>query len=179
MRKLYDRFCGIERTLAMIALLATTFLIFATALLRYLGRPVNWSLEISMFIFAWCVFLAADVAFRENRMVNLDLFTNMLPARARLYLAMLCHLIILVFLCAAIYYGFDLAWRTRVRMFHGIDFSYAWVTLSLPVASIFMLTTTCLKMRALAGELFPAPGGPNRRGGEPGAAEKPARFEAP
>lgn len=156
----------------MIALLATTFLIFAAALMRYFGRPINWSLEISMFIFAWCVFLSADVALRENRMVNLDLFTNMLPKRAQLYMSMLCYLIIIVFLCATVYYGLDLAWRTRVRMFHGINFSYAWVALSLPAAAIFMIVTACLKIYGLAGRLFPGLG--LRASGE---EEKPAHSE--
>jgi TRAP-type C4-dicarboxylate transport system permease small subunit len=169
MRELYNRFCRLERTIAVIALLAATFLIFAASIMRYLGRPMNWSLEISMFIFAWCVFLSADVALRENRMVNLDLFTNLMPPRIRLCLSILCHLIILVFLAATIVYGIDLAWRTRVRMFHGIDFSYAWVTLSLPVAAIFMSATVFLKMSGLIGQLMAI-----RKEARPGEADKTA-----
>ena len=132
----------------MIALLSTTGLIFLSSIMRYLGMPINWSLEISMFIFAWCVFLSADVALRENRMVNLDLFVIKLPKKMQLYLAIACNLIILAFLIVMVIYGFDLTWRTRVRMFQGIDFSYAWVALSLPVAAVFMGITACRKLYA-------------------------------
>lgn len=149
MKKIYQRFCRVELTLAMLFLITSTFLIFLAAVMRTLGRPMNWSLEISMFIFAWCVFLSADVALREDRMVNLDLVVKRLPAKARLTLEIICYAIILVFLGVLVYYGFFLTWKTRVRTFHGIDFSYAWVTVSLPVASIFMGITSCLKIRNL------------------------------
>lgn len=131
----------------MIFLVTSTFLIFMAAVMRTMGRPMNWSLEISMFIFAWCVFLSADVALREDRMVNLDLVVKRLPAKTQLSLQLLCYVIILVFLAVLVYYGFFLTWRTRVRTFHGIDFSYAWITVSLPVASVFMGMTACLKIR--------------------------------
>ena len=142
--------------IAMVALLATTLLIFLSSIMRTIGRPLNWSLEISMFIFAWCVFLSADVAFRENRMMNLDLFTNMLPRKVRLCLSLFCHLLILFFLWVVVIYGFDLTWRTRLRMFHGIDFSYAWVTLSLPAAAVFMSVTAAVKIYGMIGALIPA-----------------------
>ncbi len=160
MLRLYRRFCAVERIIAMVALLATTLLIFLSSLMRFLGVPMNWSLEISMFIFAWCVFLSADVALRENRMVNLDLVINRLPPKGKAFLALLCNILILVFLVVVVIYGLDLAWRTRVRMFQGINFSYSWVALSLPVASLFMVITACLKIRsALHVFLHPAAAG--------------------
>lgn len=147
MQKFYQAVCRVEMTVAKLALLASTFLIFASSLARYAGAPMNWSLEISMFIFAWCVFLSADVALRNDRMVNLDLLVRRLPPRAREVMSLIVYGLILAFLMVLMYYGFSLTWKTRVRTFHGVDFSYAWVTLSLPFAAVLMSVTTCLKLR--------------------------------
>lgn len=138
---------GFERAIAMILLVCATLLIFVSAVMRYAGVPLNWSLELSLFMFAWCVFLSADVALREDRMVNLDLFVNLLPKRAKSALAVLCLTVILAFLAVLAGYGFGFAWKTRVRTFHGIDFSYAWVTASLPIASLLMGITAVGKLR--------------------------------
>lgn len=158
MKKFYLAVCRAEATVAKLALLASTFLIFASSLARYINRPMNWSLEISMFIFAWCVFLSADVALRNDRMVNLDLLVKRLPRRAQDVMSVLVYALILAFLAVLIYYGFSLSWKTRVRSFHGVDFSYAWVTLSLPVAATLMSVTAFLKLRERCRRLL-APAG--------------------
>ncbi len=134
----------------MVTLVASTLLIFASSIMRYIGKPINWSLEISLFLFAWCVFLSADAALRENRLVSLDLITGKLPPRLRLALLILSYAIIFVFLVTMSYYGFILSYRTRARAFQGIpNFSYTWVTLSMPVASLLMMISTGGKIRAL------------------------------
>ena len=44
-------------------------------------------------------------------------------------------------------YGFKLSYTTRFRSFQGIpQMSYTWVTLSIPVCSVFMIITTVIKI---------------------------------
>lgn len=154
MKKMYAFICRYEVRAAMVTLVASTLLIFASSIMRYIGKPINWSLEISLFLFAWCVFLSADAALRENRLVSLDLVTSKLPPRVRVAMLLLSYSIILVFLVTLSYYGFILSYQTRARAFQGIpNFSYTWVTLSMPIASLLMIITTILKIRALCGML--------------------------
>lgn len=144
----YAWVCRVETGLAMLLLCVSTALIFVAAIMRYLGRPMNASLEISLFLFAWCVFLSADVGLREDRLVRLDMLTMRLPRKAQHLLSILSYSIILVFLFAMTWFGFILSWKTRVRTFQGIpNFSYTWVTVSLPIAAILMIVTTCIKIR--------------------------------
>ncbi|MCL2000426.1 MAG: TRAP transporter small permease subunit [Planctomycetes bacterium] len=156
LRKTYDFICRIEHTLSMMTMVGTTLLIFVAAVLRSLNWPLNAALEISQFLFAWCVFLSADVALREDRLIRLDMLTSKLPKKIELSLLILSYLIILAFLVAMAYYGYILTYRTRVRSFLGMpNFSYAWVTLSLPFASTLMTITTILKLRDFFRQLLP------------------------
>ncbi|MDR1778005.1 MAG: TRAP transporter small permease subunit [Desulfovibrio sp.] len=160
MKKLYTRFCEVELALAMIALCFSTFLIFASAVARTIGTPINWALEISLFIFAWCIFLSADVALRSDRMMNMDIFINLMPQKARDGCMLASYCIIFVFLIILLVFGLDLAYKTRLRPVPGIPgLSYSWITLSLPLGSLFMMVTCGLKIRDFARR-FAAPASP-------------------
>lgn len=139
-----------EAAVAGFCLVTSTVLIFFAALARSFSRPINWSLDISLFLFAWAVFLSADVAYRENKLVRLDFFVTALPGAVKTALQLLVYLVILAFLVALIYVGFVLTYRTRARAFQGIpSFSYSWITLSLPIGSILLARSTLEKMVAL------------------------------
>ena len=154
MKKIYSRFCEIELLIAMIALCVSTVLIFCSSIFRSIGMPINWSLEIALFIFAWCVFLSADVGLRSGRMINMDIFINIMPRKIQICCMILSYSIIIVFLCAMVGFGFYLSYETRIRSFLGIpNFSYTWITLSLPVSSLFMLVTSSLKVCGFVQEL--------------------------
>jgi TRAP-type C4-dicarboxylate transport system permease small subunit len=46
-------------------------------------------------------------------------------------------------------YGIKLSYTTRFRSFQGIPwFSYTWVTLSVPIGSMLMVTTTIINFRS-------------------------------
>ena len=169
-RTVYAWICRIEHALSMIAMVGTTLLIFAAAVLRTFNWPLNAALEISQFLFAWCVFLSADVALREDRLIRLDMLTARLPRKYEFLLSVFSYSVILIFLIAMAYYGYILTYRTRVRSFLGMpNFSYAWVTLSLPFASTLMIITTTLKLRGFF-----------RRRPAPAAAAGPASgFQSP
>lgn len=149
MRKFYQYLCKAEVLAAATCFAVSCLIIFAAALARTMDRPINWSQDLSLFLFAWSVFLSADAALRADKLVNVDLLVNRLPHRVRRAVALGNYVLILVFLAALVYFGIKLAYISRVRVFQGIPgFSYAWVTLSVPVGAMMMLITTILKMRA-------------------------------
>lgn len=115
---------------------------------RSLHHPVIWAVDAATFLFAWCVFLSADIAMRNDKLVSIDVLTSRLPEKARFYLKLFNYIIIILFLAFLIWYGLSLCYTSRFVAFQGIPgFSYTWVALSVPVGSALMLITAVLKIR--------------------------------
>ncbi|MDI6024691.1 TRAP transporter small permease [Corticibacterium sp. UT-5YL-CI-8] len=154
MCRFYKALCAIEVVIAGSFLVLMVLMIFAGGIARSLGYPLNWTIDISTCLFAWACFLSADIAWRKNAMMSIEVVTNKLSSPVQDGLRLLNYGLIAAFLAFLIYYGINLAWISRVRTFQGIpSISYAWVALSLPVGSALLLISTILKIRAqLRGE---------------------------
>lgn len=154
MMRFYDFIGKIEAVVAGTFLILMTLLIFAGGLARFFGHPQNWTIDVATCLFAWSCFLAADIAWRKNSMMALDVFTLRMPEGLQKGLRMVNYALITAFLLFIMYYGFYLTWISRIRSFQGIPWiSYSWVTVSLPVGATLLLATTILHMRAdLRGE---------------------------
>ncbi len=153
MKRLYERVCAAEAFVAAAFLVFMVALIFLGGVMRMLGEPINWSGDAATAFFAWACFLAADIAWRNNSLMAMEMLTARLPARAQGLLRLLNHAIISAFLVYLIVMGLHLSWTSRVRSFQGIpEISFSWVTMSLPVGGLLLLITTLLKVKAeLAG----------------------------
>jgi TRAP-type C4-dicarboxylate transport system permease small subunit len=148
MKKLYELVCRWELVFVKILFAALVVLVFAAAFSRTIGYPINWSVDMAVCLFAWCTFLGADVAFRNDRLMQLDYFVNKMPPSWRFSLNMFNLVVVAAFVAAMIGLGIWLTYTTRFRTFQGIPgFSYSWVTLSVPVAGFLMFITTILKIR--------------------------------
>lgn len=148
MKKVHDYLCKGESFLTKIFIVFLVALVFVAAATRYMGYPINWSVDIAVCLFAWCTFLGGDVALRKDKLMNVEFFVSKLPPETRRRVELLNLFIILVFLGALVVYGSKLSYTTRFRTFQGIPwFSYTWVTISVPIGAILMMITTILKMR--------------------------------
>jgi TRAP-type C4-dicarboxylate transport system permease small subunit len=77
-----------------------------------------------------------------------DVFVKLFPEKYRRYFEMFNYIVILGFSVYLIFFGIQLSYTSRERTFQGIpNFSYTWVTLSLPIGAIFLLMTGILKIR--------------------------------
>ena len=151
---IYDYICRVEAFIARVTLMSMVLLIFAAALARVLRHPINWAIDISTFLFAWSCFLSADVAWRENKLMSVDLFVRLFSEKIKMHIRFFNYFILIGFLIYLIVFGFWLSYTTRARSFQGIpSFSYTWVTLSVPVGSILLLITTILKIKNKLMEL--------------------------
>ena len=150
MKKLYTYICKAEVFIAALCFGISCLLIFFAAIARTLDHPINWSQDMSLFLFAWSVFLSADAALRADRLVNVDLLVNRFSEKTRKLLAIASYVIIFIFLAAMVYYGVKLSIFSRRRVFQGIPgFSYTWVILSVPVGSFLQMITVSLKLKGL------------------------------
>jgi TRAP-type C4-dicarboxylate transport system permease small subunit len=148
MKRLYARVCAAEAIVAAALLVLMVALIFLGGVLRTFGHPINWSNDAATAFFAWACFLCADIAWRNNALMSIDLFTQRMPDRLRRFCTLGNYAIIIVFLVLVFVGGIYLSWISRERSFQGIpEISYSWVTMSMPVGAVLLLITAVLKLR--------------------------------
>lgn len=159
-RRLYGALLRVEARIAGTFLVAMVLLIFSGGVARMLGHPQNWTTDVATCLFAWACFLCADIAWRRDGLMSVEIVTARLSPGARRLVRLLNHGVIAVFLVYVIGMGLWLSWTSRIRSFQGIpEISYSWVTMAMPVGALLLLATAIAKMRRdLAG------------GPEPGAA---------
>jgi TRAP-type C4-dicarboxylate transport system permease small subunit len=147
-KRLYERVIAAQAFVAAAFLVLMVALIFAGGIARLLQHPINWAIDAATCLFAWACFLCADVAWRKNNLMAIELLTKRLPPRLQKAFRLLNYLFIGVFLLYAIGTGTWLSWISRERSFQGIpEISYSWVTMSMPVGCLLLLITTWLKVR--------------------------------
>jgi len=148
MKRFYECVCAAEAVVAAALLVSMVALIFLGGVLRTLGDPINWSSDAATALFAWACFLCADIAWRNDALMSIDLFTQRMPEKLR-KLCMYCnYAIIIAFLIFVFFGGIYLSWISRERSFQGIpEVSYSWVTMSMPVGAVLLFITALLKLR--------------------------------
>jgi TRAP-type C4-dicarboxylate transport system permease small subunit len=148
LKTIYAYMCAAEAIVARTFLLLMVVLLFGSCIGRFLGHPINWAIDVSTCAFAWACFLSADIAWRKNKLMSVEMLVNRLSARAQRACRLLNYGILTLFLIYLIPTGLWLSYISRARSFQGIpEFSYSWVTMSLPVGALFLLITTLLKLR--------------------------------
>lgn len=147
MRALYGWLLKLEAVLAGTFLLLMVAVIFLGGLARMLGQPLNWTIDLATCSFAWGCFLCADIAWRRDALMSIDLLEARLPHAVGRLVFYANHVMICLFLVYVVYAGAWLAWVSRARSFQGIPaVSYSWVTASIIVGGILLLITTLLKI---------------------------------
>jgi TRAP-type C4-dicarboxylate transport system permease small subunit len=148
MGTIYRYVCAAEAVVARAFLVVMVILIFSAGLARVFGHPINWAVDVATCLFAWACFLSADIAWRKSRLMSVDVLTVRLPARGQRACRLLNYSILTTFLLYLIPTGLWLSYVSRARSFQGIpEFSYSWITMSLPVGALLLLITTILKAR--------------------------------
>lgn len=147
MQALYGWVLRLEAVLAGTFLLLMVALIFLGGVARMLGHPLNWTIDLATCSFAWGCFLCADVAWRRDALMSIDLLAGRMSSGVARLVFYANHVIISLFLIYVIYAGIWLSWVSRARSFQGIPgVSYSWVTASIVIGGILLLTTTVLKI---------------------------------
>jgi TRAP-type C4-dicarboxylate transport system permease small subunit len=148
MQKLYQQICKAEAFIAGALLVLMVALIFLGGVSRVLGYPLNWSTDFATAFFAWACFLCADIAWRGNSLMSIEVLTRRLPSRLQSACRLVNLAIITLFLLYVIGMGVWLSWISRERSFQGIpEISYSWVTMSMPAGACLLLITTVLKAK--------------------------------
>ncbi len=148
MKTMYDHLCKFEALVARLTLWGMVILIFLAGVARLLKDPINWAVDMSTCLFAWSCFLSADIAWRENKLMNVDVLVRLYPEKLQRSVKWFNYAVLIAFFLYLIIFGLWLSYTTRERTFQGIPgFSYTWVTLSVPVGAFFLLMTAIIKMK--------------------------------
>jgi TRAP-type C4-dicarboxylate transport system permease small subunit len=146
MRKIYDMIGRFEAVAAGTLLTLMVLLIFSGGLARLAAQPLNWTIDFATCFFAWACFICADIAWRRDSLMSIDLLTDRLSPSTQRLLTYLNYTILMAFLLFVVIYGTQLAWTSRGRSFQGISWiSYSWVTASFPFGALLLVMTTVVK----------------------------------
>ncbi len=105
LKTFYANVCKVEAVVAAAFLVLMVALIFLGGVARMAGMPLVWTTDFATCFFAWACFLCADVAWRNNGLMAVEVLTNRLSDRAALALRMLNFALIAAFLLYLMTYG--------------------------------------------------------------------------
>lgn len=145
-KKVYNAYCKAEEFLFSFLFAVMVALVFSSAIARGIGKPLAWSLDVAQMLLCWTSLVGADVAFRHDKFIGLDLFTRKMPVKVQKVLEIVVLVLMQVAFCIFIYYGVMLSIKSWKRSFQTLPISYSFITIALPVMSTLMTLTNILKI---------------------------------
>lgn len=145
-KKAYTLFCKVEQGFVAVLIVAITLLIFGSAVARTLGHPLNITTDLALLMFAWVVFIGADVSLQQADFLRVELLLKTFPKKLQKILYYVFSVAAILVLALIVYLGVPLAMSNAARLFQTLGISYAWATISAPVGCALMIVTTVLKM---------------------------------
>jgi len=149
LRKLYKFLCKLEVIACGTGFMLLIAMVFLAALLRFFRFSVAWNIDLALFLLAWTAFLGADIAWRDGKLIGIDLLTKKLPSSISKIVQFIVYLIVLTALVVIVVNGSRLAWLERLRRYQSIPIPFSLMTLSLIVACSSMIVTTLIKIKRL------------------------------
>jgi TRAP-type C4-dicarboxylate transport system permease small subunit len=128
----------IELAACVLLLAAITGLVFAAALLRFVGRPLTWSVDMAQLLFIWLCMLGANRAMREKSHIGMEVLARHFGRTGQFAVEMVCSALIIVFLAVLAVEGTRLTLLNLERTFGDSSLSYAWVTAAVPAGSLLL-----------------------------------------
>lgn len=135
---LQDGFSRIEFAIGMTLLAVITGLVFVAAVMRFVGNPLIWSVDMAQLLFIWLCFLGACRAMRQRAHLGVDFAVRWLPFKGRLLVETALAAVVTVFLLTLSWQGYLLTVLNMERIFGDSGLSYAFVTSAVPVGCIFL-----------------------------------------
>lgn len=136
----------IERWICVLLLVAIVFLVFSAAIMRSVGYPIIWSVDVAQLLFAWLAMLAANQTFHHGQHACVDIVTRRLTPVYREVLFTVLDVVMIAVLCVLFWFGIELFLANPQRTLGSTEIGYQWVTLSVPVGAGLMIITLCARL---------------------------------
>lgn len=137
-----NRLIKIEETTSVILLALVVLFVFVAAVMRTLGHPVIWSVDIAQMLFIWVCMLGGNQALRKGSHVGVDYFVRRLSLRVQIAIDMFSYILVALFLGVLVWFGIKLTLLNPERDLGAVDLPYALVTVAIPFGGLLMLITT-------------------------------------
>ncbi|AKL94631.1 TRAP-type C4-dicarboxylate transport system, small permease component [Clostridium aceticum] len=137
----------VETFIGVILIILIVLLVFTAAVVRWVGFPIAWSIDVAQLLFGWVVFLGADIALKNDSHIGVDMIINKFPFKVRKTVKIINYIFIQAFLLIIVYYGISLSIQNYQRLFNTLKLSYSYATISVPVGCAFMFLTMCEKLK--------------------------------
>jgi len=149
----------LEKFIAMILIAAMTIIIAVAVVFRYfLGAPIFWASEASIFIMAWITFLGGSLGLKYKSQASVTFLVDRFSDKGKRYFEIVSHIIILVFIGILLYLSYpwllSVVNLTSSTMRIPMWIPYASVPVGLSFAFIHLLThlVNLLKAREQGGQ---------------------------
>jgi len=146
MKNTIQMYIKLENFVTNFLIMAVVFFVFIASVMRWLGNPIAWSVDMAQLLFVWVIFLGANRALREDRHIGVDFVVKKFSAKIRYFVELFVSVLILVFLLFLARYGILLSIENYVRTIGTLPFSYSYITLAVPVGCFIMSVTTINKI---------------------------------
>ena len=126
-----------------VLLAVMTVLSFANVVMRYFFRnPIFWSDEVCCYCLALSAFLCLPCSIRMRSAIRVDTFVALLPKGVQKFFAVICDVLMIIFLGVCVKGGLDVA-ANAARI------SQKSPALQIPVAYIYYFMTFCFALAIL------------------------------
>lgn len=119
-------------------LIVITCLVFAASVMRFLGHPLIWSVDMAQLLLIWLCFFGATRAMRERAHLGVDLIVRYFSHRVRLAIELALAAIFIAFMGVLAVVGYELTMLNKERIFGDSGISYGFVTIAVPVGCILL-----------------------------------------
>lgn len=132
----------LERTVVAAMLALIVICVFMAAIMRSVGFPIIWSVDIAQLLFVWVCMLGGNQAMHSGDHVGIDYFVKRFSLKIQLFIDTLMYALILAFLLILIVYGIKLTLLNPERELGAVRLPYSLVTAAIPVGGLLVFCTT-------------------------------------
>jgi TRAP-type C4-dicarboxylate transport system permease small subunit len=130
---------GVIRWIIIGLMFVMTIIVFAQIFFRYVFNvPLGWSEELARFAFVWVSFMGASALMRVKEHINVTVFIDFMPARARASCVLLANLCALICVYYFLVGGVSLTRNEWMQLAPALQIPMGWVYLAIPVAAALM-----------------------------------------
>lgn len=112
----------------------------------FFNNPLNFTEEVSRYLFVWMVFLALPYSTYHNTHISMDLFVKHLPQLLQYILKILIHLLTIAVFCWIVYYGIDYLNFSKNVNVPALGISKSVIASIIPISGVLMVIRSIERM---------------------------------
>jgi TRAP-type transport system small permease protein len=115
-------------------------IIFVQVILRYaFNNGFSWAEEVTIFLMAWMTFIGSAIAVKQAAHINIDMFVDKLPVKAKWVVIIISKLVVLLFIVVFTYFGFQFAMGSATFQSNVLRIPLVWPRISITVSGIIII----------------------------------------